>query len=65
MDYSNCRMTLIYSDGRELYNLNRLSPIGQLPRVSLTWSYCLKVMEYMEEELIKLMELTSVIENKQ
>ena len=63
VDYSNCRMTLVYTYGRKL-NLNRLSPIGLFPGVSLAWSCCLKVVEQMELELMELMVLTGVIRNK-
>ena len=38
----NCRITLINANGRKLLGFNRLSPIGLLPGVSLTWSYCQK-----------------------
>ena len=45
VDFFNYRMTLIYANGRKLV-LNRLSPIGLLPGVSLAGSYCQKVEIY-------------------
>ena len=57
-------MTIIYANERKL-DLNRLSPIDLLPGVSLAWSYCLKVVEQMEQEPMELMELTGVNKKNQ
>ena len=50
VDCFNFRMTLIYANGRKLLDLNRLSPIGLLLGVSLTWSCYQKVVEQMEQQ---------------
>ena len=47
------------------FDLYRFSPIGLLPRVSLTWSYWLKVIEQMEQEPMELMEPIGLIKSKQ
>ena len=59
MDCSSFGMTLIYANGRKL-DLNRLSPSGLLPGVSLAWSCYLKVVEQIEQEPMELLELTCV-----
>ena len=43
---SNCSITLIYANKRKLFDLNRLSPTGPLPGVSLAWSCCQKFEIY-------------------
>ena len=48
--YSNCKMTLIYANRRKPLNLNKLSPISLLLGVSLTSSYCQKIVVQMGQE---------------
>ena len=46
MNWSNCRLALIYANGGKLVDISRLSPIGLLLGVSFTWSCCQEVEIY-------------------